>query len=172
MSSTPLPRQVDIRRLIAADTTISAREPLQNFARLLDMLEARDGNVEVQLHFHRGEQGGKYIDGEVRATVAVLCQRCMKPMPLPIDSKFTVGVVWSDEEASRLPKDLEPYIVGEGPQDVRDLVEDELILCVPYASYHEQLDCADGYVQPELPDAPSEAKPNPFQVLEKLKSGK
>jgi uncharacterized protein len=172
MSSTPLPRQVDIRKLIAADTTISAREPLRSFARLLDMLEARDGDVEVDLHFHRQAQGGKFIDGEVRATVAVLCQRCMKPMPLSIDSHFRVGVVWSDEEASRLPKDLEPYIVGEGPQDVRDLVEDELILCVPYASYHERLDCADGYVQPEVPDTPVEAKPNPFQVLEKLKSGK
>ncbi|MDB6062112.1 MAG: hypothetical protein JWM78_2215 [Verrucomicrobiaceae bacterium] len=172
MSSTPLPRQVDIRKLIAADTIISAQEPLRNFARLLDMLEARDGDVEVNLHFYRREQGGKFIDGEVRAIVAVLCQRCMKPMPLAIDSTFSVGVVWTDEQAIRLPKDLEPYIVGDELQDVRDLIEDELILCVPYSSYHEQLDCADNYVQPELPDTPVESKPNPFQVLEQLKSGK
>ena len=172
MSSTPLPRQVDIRKFIAADTTISAREPLRSFARLLDMLEASEGDVEVDLHFHRVPQSGKFIDGEVRATVSVLCQRCMKPMPLPIDSQFSVGVVWSDEEASRLPKELEPYIVGEAPQDVRDLIEDELILCVPYASYHEQADCVEIYSQPVEPEAPVETKPNPFQVLEKLKSGK
>lgn len=172
MSSTPLPKQVDIRRLIAADTTISAREPLRNFARLRDMLEAHEGGVEVTLHFHRDEQGGRRIDGSVRAEVAVRCQRCMQPMPLAIDSGFTVGVVWSDEEAGRLPKDLEPYIAGEGLQDVRDLIEDELILCVPYASYHEQADCAGAYRQPVEPEPEGEKKPNPFQVLEQLKSGK
>jgi len=172
MSSAPLPRQVDIRRLIAADTTITAREPLRNFARLRDMVMTQDGDVEVKLHFRRDEQGGKLIDGEVRATGAVPCQRCLKPMPLAIDSRFTVGVVWSDEEAGRLNKDLEPYIVDEGPQDVRDLIEDELILCVPYASYHDQADCAVVYEAPEVPEIVSEKKPNPFQVLEQLKSGK
>jgi len=104
-----------------------------------------------------------------------LCQRCLKPLPLPVDAQFSVAVVWSDEEASRLPKELEPYIVGEEPQDVRELVEDELIISVPYVSYHDEGQCvAEGYekladiVEPELM-APVEAKENPFKVLEQLK---
>lgn len=172
MSSTPLPRQVDVRKLIAADAELVAREPLRSFARLADMLVADDGDVEVQLRFHHDGRT-KLIDGAVQATVAVPCQRCMQPLQLPIDSRFTVAVVWSDEEAGRLPKQLEPYIVGEGPQDVRDLIEDELILCVPYACYHEQEDCAGQYRQePQPVPVAAEAKPNPFKVLEQLKSGK
>jgi len=175
MQNTPLPKQVDVRKLVATDISIDVREPLVNFARLTDMLEASDGEVEVQLHFYIDPQGTKRIDGAVQATLMVLCQRCLKPLPLPVDSHFTVAVVWSDEEASRLPKELEPYIVGEEPQDVRELIEDELIISVPYVSYHDEGQCvADGYeklveiVEPEL-IAPIETKENPFKVLEQLK---
>ncbi|HSB95107.1 MAG TPA: YceD family protein, partial [Spongiibacteraceae bacterium] len=146
MQNTPLPKQVDVRRLVAADISIEAREPLANFVRLTDMLEASDGEVEVQLHFYIDQQGTKCIDGAVQATLMVLCQRCLKPLALPVDARFKVAVVWSDEAASRLPKELEPYIVGEEPQDVRELVEDELIISVPYVSYHDEGQCvADGY---------------------------
>ena len=137
--------------------------------------DGSNGDVEVKLHLYVDESGTKRIDGEVRADVAVLCQRCLQPMRLPIDSTFAVGVVWSDDEAPRLPKHLEPYIVGEGPHDVRDLIEDELILCVPYASYHDNEDCAGDYRQAvveQVQEAEVEEKPNPFKVLEQLKPGK
>lgn len=178
MSSTPLPRHVDIRKLIAAGAEISAREPLQKFARLAtmlakdDRLAVHDGDVEVNLHLYVDDAGCKRIDGEVTAVVMVACQRCLQPMALPIDSTFSVGVVWSDDEAARLPKHLEPYVVEEGLHDIRDLIEDELILCVPYASYHEDENCAGDYrqrVAEEVHKTESEEKPNPFKVLEQLK---
>lgn len=184
MSSTPLPKQVDIRKLIAADAEISAREPLQKFARLATMLAKAEGagtdDVEVKLHLYVDEAGNKRIDGDVHANVMVLCQRCLQPMPLPIDSTFSVGVVWSDEESNRLPKYLEPYIVDEGPQDIRDLIEDELILCVPYAVYHEingheDENCVGEYrheIVEEIVETEKEEKPNPFKVLEQLKPKK
>lgn len=182
MQSTPLPKQVDVRKFVAADLSIDAREPLANFSRLAEMLEATDGDVEVHLHFYTDLQGTKRIDGQVRATLMVLCQRCLKPLPLPIDTEFKAAVVWSDEDAGRLPKDLEPYIVGEEPQDVRDLIEDELIISVPYVSYHDEGTCvAEGYdkaaelAEPEATtDAEAQAgagksRENPFKVLEQLK---
>lgn len=181
MSSTPLPRQVDIRKLIAAGAEISAHEPLEKFARLAAMLakddglEARNNEVDVKLHLYVDEAHIRRIDGEVRAEVSVLCQRCLRPMRLPIDSSFAVGVVWSDDDSSRLPKYLEPCIVGEGLQDIRDLIEDELILCVPYASYHDDVDCAGEYrqsISEEFVEAEREEKPNPFKVLEQLKPSK
>lgn len=181
MQSTPLPKQVDVRKFVASDLSIDAREPLANFKRLTEMLESADGDVEVHLHFYTEPQGPKRIDGEVKATLMVLCQRCLKPMALPIDSRFRAAVVWSDEEAGRLPRELEPYIVGEEPQDIRDLIEDELIISVPYANYHEEGACAvEGYeppvddeiVEPESLEnraAEGKAKENPFKVLEQLK---
>ena len=185
MQSTPLPKQVDVRKFVAADLSIDAREPLANFARLAEMLESTDGDVEVHLHFYVEQQGPKRIDGKVRTTLMVQCQRCLKPLALPVDSQFQAAVVWSDEEAGRVRKDLEPYIVGEEPQDIRDLIEDELIISVPYASYHEEGTCvAEGYERPAEDEAIGlvESEPaldksiagdktreNPFKVLEQLK---
>lgn len=174
MSNDPLPRQVDVRRLVAAGASISAREPLASFGRLCSMLESDAGSVEVLLRFFIDEQGLRRIDGEVRTQVQVLCQRCLQSMPLDIDSRFETAVVWSDDEAQHLPRQLDAYVAGEEPQDLRDLIEDELIISVPYASYHEQGYCVPpGYEGAEDIGEPEPAaeKENPFKVLERLKSG-
>jgi uncharacterized protein len=180
----PLPKLLDVRKLIAADVELHVSEPLQNFERLVDMLESPAaesewGEVDIRLHCFIDPQGKRRIDGQVVAEVLVTCQRCLQPMPLTLDSQFTVGVVWSEEQAENLPKYLDPYIFGEGLQDVRPLIEDELIISLPYVSYHELADCAvEPYRAPDLEGgdaaetAPAAVKENPFKVLEQLKSSK
>lgn len=180
----PLPKLLDIRKFIAADIELHVSEPLQNFERLRDMLESpRDesewGNVDIRLHCFIDAQGKRRIDGKVQASVLVTCQRCLQPMPLTLDSQFAVAAVWSDEDAEHLPKHLDAYIVGEGLQDVRPLIEDELIIGLPYVSYHELEDCAvEPYRTVESNDEDGvdavqpEAKENPFKVLEQLKPSK
>jgi uncharacterized protein len=176
MSNTPLPQYVDVRKLVATGASIAALEPLASFGRLCGMLEADAGAVEVQLHFFTDEQGVRRIDGKVRTQVQVLCQRCLQPMPVAIASEFAAAVVWSDAEAAHLPRQLDPYLAGEGPQDVRDLIEDELIISLPFVSYHEPGQCEpSGYVKPvedAAPELPVADQENPFKVLEQLKSGK
>lgn len=166
----PLPKQVDVRRLISAGTSLVAAEPVGHFPRLREMVESDEGCVEISLRFFVDEQGLRRIDGHVAATLQVPCQRCLQPMALPIDSGFGVAVVWSDEDAARVPRDLDSYVVGDEPQDLRDLIEDELIISVPYVSYHEEADCSAAPAAAADP-APAERKVNPFTVLERLKSG-
>lgn len=180
----PLPKLLDIRKFMAADVELHASEPLRNFERLRDMLESPSdesewGDVDIRLHCFIDAQGKRRIDGSVQAAVLVTCQRCLQPMPLTLDSKFAVAAVWSEEDAEHLPKHLDAYVVGEGLQDVRPLIEDELIISLPYVSYHELEDCAVApYRAPESDDdgeaeaVQPETKENPFKVLEQLKSGK
>lgn len=183
-SAEPLPRQVDIRRLIASGGAISAREPLTGFARLRDMVESGEGSFDIELHFRVDEQKLRRIDGSVQGSVQVLCQRCLQPMAVAIDSSFAVAAVWSDDEAQHLPRDIDPYIVGEEPQDLRELIEDELIISLPYISYHDSGPCAqqagqrsdaqaarNAEIDAEKPQRDS-LQVNPFSVLEQLKSGK
>lgn len=157
-----------------------AREPLASFKRLCDMVEGDAGSVDIDLRFYVDAQKLRRIDGKVHATVQVLCQRCLQPMPVEVDSTFAVAAVWSDDDAEQLPRDIDPYIVGEEPQDLRELVEDELIISVPYISYHDSGPCADQADQRAEQQVASDReiaaeKPqreNPFSVLEQLKSGK
>lgn len=180
----PLPKLVDIRKLIAAGVELHASEPIRNFTRLVDMLESpldvsEWGNVEIDLNCFIDEQGKRRIDGHVQAEVMIPCQRCLQAMPFRIDSEFAVAAVWTEEQAENLPKHLDAYVVGEGPQDLRGLIEDELIICLPYVSYHELEDCvATPHLETGADEvraaesaAPAE-KENPFKVLERLKPGK
>ncbi len=178
----PLPRQVDIRRLIASGGAIVAREPLTSFARLRDMVEGDVGSVDIDLQFYVDVQKLRRIDGKVHATVQVCCQRCLQPMPIELDSSFAVAAVWDEEGSEQLPRDIDPYIVGEEPQDLRELIEDELIISLPYISLHDSGPCAEQAEQRASEQAakdreiaaekPQQSKENPFSVLEQLKSGK
>lgn len=168
----PLPRQVDIRRLIAAGGTIAAREPLASFQRLHGMVESDEGSVDIALDFFIDEQKLRRINGRIHTTVQVLCQRCLQPMSVEIDSSFAVAAVWVDDDADKLPRDVDAYIVGEEPQDLRELIEDELIVSLPYISYHDSGPCADQVQKSDSAAAKPERNENPFSVLEQLKSGK
>jgi uncharacterized protein len=176
----PLPRLVDIRRLAALGGAILAREPLASFGRLREMIEGEEGSVDIELQFRLDEQKRRRIDGQVRASVQVCCQRCLQPMLVEIDSRFSVAAVWSDDDAEQLPRDIDPYIVGEEPQDLRELIEDELIISLPFISFHDSGPCAEAALRRSEEQAVRDReiaaetpqRENPFSVLEQLKSGK
>lgn len=170
--SDPLPRQVDIRRLMAADVEMRACEPLASFKRLGEMVEGTRGEVEIQLHFFIDEQRLRRIDGAVKAELDVICQRCLQPMPIGIESQFAVAAVWNDGEGEHFPRHIDPYVVGEEPQDLRELIEDELIMSVPYVSYHEQGPCAEQAADQSARRDDEARSDNPFSVLGQLKPGK
>ena len=71
---------------------------------------------------------------------------------------------------------MDPLIVGEDElMDLNEVVEDELLLNMPFVAYHDPDKCS-GKQQYEFSaeeeTAPVEEKENPFSVLEQLKSGK
>jgi uncharacterized protein len=167
-----LPRQLDIRRLMAADVEMKACEPFASFKRLGEMVEGAQGDVEIQLHFFIDEQRLRRIDGAVKAVLEVVCQRCLQPMPIEIESQFKVAAVWSDGEGDHLPRHIDPYVVGEEPQDLRELIEDELIISVPYVSYHEGGPCAEQAAAESARRDDETRSDNPFSVLGQLKPGK
>jgi uncharacterized protein len=95
-------------------------------------------------------------------------------MPVHIETDNLLAVVWDDDYARQLPHSLEPLIVEEGPCNLWELVEDELILGLPAFSYHEARDCNKilaGISEPPPPDGKCGGKPNPFNVLAQLKPG-
>lgn len=175
MSKDPLPRRIDVRKLAAAGAFIDVMEPLAAFPRVVAQLLSDQGSVAIELAFASDDQHRRIIRGRLRATLQVPCQRCLEAMQLPIDSSFAVGVVRDDEAARQLPRELEPYIVEDAPHDLHDLVEDELLLSLPYTSYHPEDECsASSHFscgEPEE-DAPPVRKENPFQQLGRLKPGK
>jgi uncharacterized protein len=178
MLTTPLPSQIDIRKLVTKGVEISVQAPLSSLPRVADLLADVDGSLSVKLQFYSDDERFRRVDGQLLGSVNMTCQRCLAPMAVEVDGQFNLAVVWSERDAERLPSYLEPLIVGEELIDLADVVSEELILGLPFVSYHNPADCSQqvGYVSGDtdafnkaIEDA---AADNPFQVLEKMKFDK
>ncbi len=172
MSTGPLTRQADIRKLASSGAVIEGSVKVSELGRLAQALAEDSGTVSYCLRFGVTEEGIPSIAGQVEGSVVVLCQRCLEPMELDLRSEFLLGAVDSDERARQLPGRLEPLVLQEDIVDTAAVLEEELLLCLPFVSYHSQDECKQkvGHQSIEEGAEPvSEERNNPFDVLAALK---
>jgi uncharacterized protein len=177
MLTDPLNKPVDLRKLASKGGQIRTKLPVAVLPRFHGALADMQGEVDVLLDFGRDDQGVLYIKGSVATAVNVICQRCVQAMLIEIKSDVALAMAWDEERARNLPGEYDPVIVGEEPVDVRDIIEDELLLAMPFVSYHDEKHCS-GHSSYSVGDKVEEVrateakKENPFNVLGTLKSGK
>ncbi|TNF03348.1 MAG: nucleic acid-binding protein [Gammaproteobacteria bacterium] len=165
-----LPRILDPRRLANQGETLSGQVSVSHCERLRDAVLAINAPIHAELVFEMAEQGRKVVAGSVKTIVEVACQRCLQPMTLPLDVDFRLGIVWSEDEAKSLPKDLDPWVVEQETADLSGMVEDELLLALPFVTYHPSESCkAEPHVSASTEPKES-GKENPFSILEQLKN--
>jgi len=123
----------------------------------------------------RGTQtlaGERFLHVKAQADVALECQRCLSFFNTTIEAANVLQVVGS-EAALDDGQDLDPEaterIVGSERLDVLALIEDELILNLPYVPMHDVCPSLPGsFVSSDDPAADA-VRPSPFAVLSKLK---
>lgn len=184
--SKALPTFLDPWRFADRDLHLSGRLPQAALARLVALLDQPSPTAEVvyQLHFFRDEQRRVRVEGWVRSEVILRCQRCLGPLPLSLSATISLGVVSDLAEVEGLPEGVEPLLIesaepppgGGRRHEVRypssDLLEDELLLLLPYIPLHPEGACsAAGASSPqERPEPEAEQqRENPFAVLAELK---
>lgn len=140
-------------------------------ARLAPSLCSTQGVVDFELAFNVDMEGIRCIHGSLSTQLDVVCQRCLKPMKLPLEAKVALGVVVSMQEAERLPSAYEPLVVGAEPVSLKEMIEDELLLVLPVAPMHPEQQCPawQERVIEEQEEPAQEGKKNPFAVLAQLK---
>ena len=100
---------------------------LKRFSALCDCPDA----VRVRLEFRFDRHGVVWMDGELAARVAVECHRCLEPMPVALESDFSVAIADSEAQASRLGAEQDVLCVEGDEAGIAELIEDELILALP-----------------------------------------
>ncbi len=175
MSDQRLPVQIAPFKLARQGRLLQGSIELTRMERLAQALTETNGSVSVSLQFGIDEQGIHCATGHLNAEVQMTCQRCMKPMSVPVVTDVALGFVSSYEQGRNLSRDYEPCIVEHEPVNLAEIVEDELILALPIVALHEEQGCEP--VIETLQKAASEieqsdVKPNPFAVLSELKRKK
>ena len=147
--------------------------PLVNLTRLTESLLNPQGEVKVRVECGTDQQGLTVIQGGASCEVSVTCERCGEAMTVSLDCNFAYTPVKSGDEAA-LELIPERYDVLEkdehGEINLRQLVEDELILALPLFPMHDEAVCAVSTSSMSFGDiGPEPEKPNPFAVLAELK---
>jgi uncharacterized protein len=130
---------IDGFEFASAGATQQGVWPLRDFPRLRDMLANDDGEVAYEIAGVRDERGRPGLRLQVRGTLVLRCQRCLEPMPFEVQTDETLVLAASLAEIHAEPADARgpDRVVAGREMALRDLVEDELILAVPYAPRHE-----------------------------------
>ena len=132
---------VDFTRQVELKRTIEGVYPISKLARLNEILLSNEGFVTARLEFGQCV-GFACLKGRVSATLAVECQRCLKPMQTEVTGRFKFALVNSEDEFELLPEELEPYLIEGEEQSIIELIEDELLLSLPMVTVHEEA-CSD-----------------------------
>ena len=120
-------------------------------------------------------QGGSNIHGHpqmhlvVTGAVNLVCQRCLAPVALAIESAPVLVLARDEEHADEIDALLEgeevEVVVGSKAFNVLDLIEDDALLALPFSPRHQT--CQSQLMLPVAKDA--EEKKSPFSVLKNLK---
>jgi uncharacterized protein len=167
----PRPPAVSTEQYVDADVCARAGSTIErhfSVAELSRLQEsgAQDGRIGVRLQFSVFD-GRPAIDGTLRGTVNLSCQRCMQPAAVPIDERFQVILV--PEESSEEPGGYEPVIADPARFDVRWLAEEQVLLAMPLVPLHPEGECDEAAVPPpEMEQDASPGSQKPFQNLRDL----
>lgn len=108
---------------------------------------------------------------KVQSQILLTCQRCVQPLTYTVDESVLFDVVRQESSLSDA-QDAEPFdpdtpeeLVADPRFDIEQLIEDQLILAVPYVPKHEFCTSAASPEQDE-PDTP---RASPFGSLAALK---
>ena len=115
---------------------------------------------------------------QLQAKVLLECQRCLEPMTLQVSGLERFDIVTEAQLKQMDHEEIDPeeveFLVGSRQFDLIELLEDQLVLEIPYIPKHEVCGLGGGQEVVELePEQDEEqvpaGKPNPFNVLEQLK---
>lgn len=170
------PRRLDVEAFAKEHGELQGDWPLRSLDRLADAAhaDARPGEADAARWSARGEsrpvRGGEpqtWLHLAASTRLSLVCQRCLGPVDTPLDTTRSFLFVHGEDAAAQLDADSEDDVLAlTRALDLRELVEDELLLALPLVPRHEA--CPEPL--PMVPDeGAAEAPPNPFAALAALK---
>lgn len=166
--STNLPETVDAVRMLSGRRCFEGSLPIAAFVRFADALERNEGDVTFALEFGRDALGVDFLDIRASCTPWLTCQRTLEPFQHPLDVVQRLGLIKREADEAGLPEGYEPLLLSDDRQlQLRELIEDELILALPLVPAKADAELPEQYAQAAVLD--DEPKPNPFAALSALK---
>jgi uncharacterized protein len=133
--------------------------------RARDLMSSHTGIVKWALSGSVGLDGKSKLTLLIKGVVQMPCQRCLESVSVDLNLKSEFILVRDDSEIPSEDDDVDEYdyLVADAEMDILTLVEDEVLLTLPYAPKHIVEDCSVKSKQLET------KVPNPFAALRDFK---
>jgi uncharacterized protein len=139
--------------------------------RMGDRLAEGKAPIRWRIAGSTDDAGRPALEIAVDGTVPLECQSCLRTFQSPVAQRTRVLLARDERELARLDEtDEHEVIVGTAAQDARTLIEDELLLTLPFAPHCRREDCARRTAAMGAPPHQAAEPESPFAVLAGLKA--
>jgi uncharacterized protein len=173
--------RLDVKAFAQAGGRLSGHESLLKYERLAQEAKGLHPDLKVdweatgELRTALGGMAQVWLHLKVQASFPMECQRCLTPVDVLLEVDRAFRFVADEATAEALDDDTEEDLLAMSREfDLRELIEDELLMALPVVPKHDEcptavpLESSDD----DFEEANSE-KPNPFAALAALrKDGK
>ena len=179
------PFRLDVEAFAKDGASLEGRWPLAQLDRLaesafadpdsgVDAAAGRDITWQVrgELRALRGGDSQIWLHLSAHTELPLECQRCLKAIVVAVDTERNFLFVRGEDAAAQIDADSEDDVLAlTRALDLRELIEDELLLALPLVPRHEV--CLSPLPMAAADDeaAAAEAPPHPFAGLAALKRG-
>jgi uncharacterized protein len=170
------PFRLDVVAFAKEAGELGGRWPLARFDRIAESAvpgapvtdaDEVSWRVRGEQRLLRSGEAQTWMHVEAATRVSLECQRCLKPVDVALQISRNFLFVHGEDAAAQLDTDTEDDVLAiTRALDLRELIEDELLLAMPIVPRHEV--CPEPLV-PAADAEPHEDKPNPFAALAGLK---
>ena len=139
----PAQTVIDSLEFARAARQLRGSVPVTMLTRLHDCLHGSDGEVQYVVTGGRDPQRRLVLKVDISGKFRLQCQRCLKALDYPLELSSTLLLVRPGEDVSEHAEDPEAPDCIEASEelDVTALVEDEILLSLPFAPRHPENTC-------------------------------
>ncbi len=161
----------DAFRLAARGQEISGNVEGAALSRVADRLAPGPAPIRWSITGIVDASGRPALDVRLDGNVTLECQRCLRPFAWPVGQSTRLLLARDERELARLDADDEHEVIAAGgPLAALGLVEDELLLTLPFAPHCERADCTTADAGRAGNTEKDAAPPSPFGALAALRS--
>jgi len=164
------PTRFDALKLSASGESLAGEVDATDLPRVADRLAPDAGAAGVAWRLVGGSDAQRRptLTLTLVGSVPLVCQRCLQPFAAIVDQSTELLLARSEAELARLDGDEIEVVLATERLDPLTLVEDELLLSLPFSPRHADGDC-DAAVPMAAGEEGSQRKSSPFGQLGELK---
>lgn len=154
---------IDNLEFASQGMSIEGKLPVASLTRVLDKLTESSGFLSYHVQGRLSSRGRVQLLLRLDGILSVCCQRCLEGILFPVEISNMLEMVDNEEDLTQeeIEDDSKDFLPMQEKLDVALLIEDEVLLCLPFAPCHDN--CA-------LPVIKQNVEVNsPFSVLKNFK---